>query len=291
MRIPSNQYQAVMRFALSELKEIYPEDEIKAMLFILFDEFLGMQKAQYFINLDKGMSESELLKFNFAIKDLKKGRPIQHIIGHTWFLDHKILVNEHSLIPRPETEELVQIILQREKSSSKPLKILDMCTGTACIAIAIEKAMHPCEMVAADFKTEILELAKRNAILNKSDLQIEGFDLLKDSPEKLGKFDVIVSNPPYVLESEKKLMHQNVLKYEPASALYVDDKNPLLFYHQIIDLAKYCLNEHGRLYFEINETKGADLKEVLEKNSFHSIEIIKDFRNKNRFILAKKSSE
>lgn len=291
MRISSNQYQAVMQFALSELKEIYPTDEIKAMMYILFDEYLNVKKDQYFLNLQKGMSESELLKFNFAIKDLKKNKPLQHILGYSWFLDHKIWVNEHSLIPRPETEQLVQVIIEREQLNTLPLRILDMCTGTACIAIALDKALPNSQIVAADFKDEILKLATRNAKLNNSHVKLVNFDLLKDSAEIPGIFDVIVSNPPYVLESEKKQMHQNVLKYEPASALYVDDEDPLLFYHKIIELAKRSLKENGRLYFEINEGKGDELKEILENNSFHSVEILKDFRNKNRFIIAQRSSE
>ncbi|NPD47726.1 peptide chain release factor N(5)-glutamine methyltransferase [Lentimicrobium sp. S6] len=280
-----------MAFALEELSGIYPEEEIRAITLWLFEEFLEVERVDYQLNIDKGMSESELLKFNFAIKDLKKGKPIQHILGYTWFLDLKLQVNEHTLIPRPETEELVQYIISQEESNSA-LKILDIGTGSACIPLALEKAMPQNEYYGIDFKSEIIELAYKNSQAQNSNINLIQLDILKE--ELSGDYDVIISNPPYVLESEKKEMHKNVVDFEPESALYVKDSDPLLFYEKIILQAKKHLNINGRLYLEINERYGNELSELLNKHGFESIKILNDFRGRIRFCTAflrqKKSS-
>lgn len=269
-----------MAFAIEELSGIYPEEEIRAITLWLFEAFLGVGRVDFQLNLNKGMSESELLKFNFAIKDLKKGKPIQHVLGYTWFLDLKLQVNEHTLIPRPETEELVQVIISREKDKSD-LKILDIGTGTGCIPLALEKAMPQHKYFGVDFKSEIIDLAKRNAQTQKSNIQLTQVDILNEDLSQ--SFDVIISNPPYVLESEKEEMHKNVLDFEPKSALYVEDSSPLLFYERIIAQAKEHLNKGGRLYFEINEKYGSQLSKLIMKHGFKSTQILKDFRGKNRF--------
>lgn len=269
-----------MDFAMEELSGIYPEEEIRAITLWLFEDFLEVGRVDFQLNINKGMSESELLKFNFAIKDLKKGKPIQHVLGYTWFLDLKLQVNEHTLIPRPETEELVQLIIAEEKDKST-LKILDIGTGTGCIPLALEKAMPQHIYYGVDFKTEIIELAKSNAQTQNSNIKLEQLDILNEDLSQ--SFDVIISNPPYVLESEKAEMHTNVLNFEPESALYVDDSSPLLFYERIITQAKEHLNIGGRLYFEINEKYGSQLSKLLMKHGFKSTQILKDFRGKNRF--------
>lgn len=272
-----------MAFALEELSGIYPEEEIRAITIWLFEEFLGVGRVDYQLNLEKGMSESELLKFNFAIKDLKKGKPIQHILGYTWFLDLKLAVNKHTLIPRPETEELVQYIISKEKSKSG-LKILDIGTGTACIPLALEKAMPQHEYYGLDFKSEIIELAHKNVQTQSSNINLVQLDILKE--ELNGDYDLIISNPPYVLESEKKEMHKNVVDFEPESALYVKDSSPLLFYERIAEQAKWHLNFGGRLYFEINEKYGTEVSKLLKEQDFDSIKILNDFRGRIRFCTA-----
>jgi len=287
MRIPSNQYQAVMQHALQELKDSYPTEEIKAMMYWLFEEYLQVNKTQYLLNPQKGMSESELLKFNFAIKDLKKNKPIQYILGYTYFASLKILVNEHTLIPRPETEELVQIVYKGEQHHNQHLKVLDMCTGTGCIPIALQKKMPQHEYFGADFKTEILDLANTNAQRSNSAINFFKFDLLHDhdSPHR---FDIIISNPPYVLESDKTQMHRNILDFEPQTALFVDDNNALIFYNKILEFAKRSLKNSGRIYFEIHENKSEEMKELLQDFKYKMIETIQDFRGKIRFIKAQK---
>lgn len=276
-----------MSFALKELSNIYPPEEIKAIIYLLFEAYLGVGRAQYLLNPERGMSESDLLKMNFIIKKLKLGKPVQYLIGHTWFLGLRLLVNEHTLIPRPETEELVQLIISKEKEQP-PLKILDIGTGTACIPIGLAHSMPQHEYFGIDFKKEIIDLAQSNIDRNLSNIKLIQLDILKDNTDHLPQFDVIISNPPYVLESEKELMHENVVKYEPASALYVPNQSPLVFYERIMIFSQTHLKKGGKLYFEINENHGDTLTDSLSKMKFKNIQLIRDFRDRNRFVFCEK---
>lgn len=283
MRIASNAYKSVMNFALQELSDLYPADEIKSIVYYLFEEYLKLSKTDYILNPNKRMSESELLKFNFTIKDLKKGKPIQHILGYGYFNDLKFLVNKETLIPRPETEELVEMIIQNEKEK-EPLKVLDIGTGTGCIPISLALSMPQHHYSAIDFKDEIIHLAKQNAKLHQAQISFQILDILEASSKDLDSYDIIISNPPYVLESEKQIMHSNVVDYEPSSALYVNDEEALIFYEKIAKLAIKNLNSGGRLYFEINETKGKEVAELLESLGFEQIKAHKDLHSKYRFV-------
>lgn len=276
-----------MSFALKELSNIYPPEEIKAIIYLLFEAYLGVGRAQYLLNPERGMSESDLLKMNFIIKKLKLGKPVQYLIGHTWFLGLRLLVNEHTLIPRPETEELVQLIISKEKEQP-PLKILDIGTGTACIPIGLAHSMPQHEYFGIDFKKEIIDLAQSNIDRSLSNIKLIQLDILKDNTDHLPQFDVIISNPPYVLESEKELMHENVVKYEPASALYVPNQSPLMFYERIMIFSQTHLKKGGKLYFEINENHGDTLTDSLSKMEFKNIQLIRDFRDRNRFVFCEK---
>jgi len=275
-----------MDFGLNELKNIYPINEIKSLIYFLFEEYLNVSKTDYILNSNKGMSESELLKFNFAIKDLKKGKPIQHILGYGYFNDLKFYVSKDTLIPRQETEELVEIIIQNEKHKDS-LSILDIGTGTGCIPISLALSMPKHQYSAIDFSDEIIHLAKKNATLQKVNISFQVLDILNAKENDLIKYDIIISNPPYVLESEKQNMHNNVVDYEPSSALYVQDNKALIFYEKIAKLALKCLNFGGRLYFEINESKGKEVVELLESLNFEQIRMHKDLNNKNRFITSR----
>jgi len=275
-----------MSFALSELSNIYPIEEIKALVYYLFEEFLHISKTDYILNKQKGMSESELLKFNFAIKDLKQGKPLQYILGYSYFNDLKFFVNPETLIPRQETEELVQLIIKKEKQE-KSLKILDIGTGTGCIPISLAKEMPQHQYSAIDFKEEIIQLAKKNANLNKVNISFQVLDILRASTEEIGFYDIIISNPPYVKESEKQKMHKNVLDHEPESALYVPDEKALLFYEKIIQIATQHLKPNGRLYLEINENKGKEMKVLLASEGFEQIMIHQDIHGKDRMLSAR----
>ena len=285
MRIASNKYSSVMSFALNELKDIYPESEIQALVYYLFEEFLGVNRTSYILNKQKGMSESELLKFNFALKDLKKGKPIQHILGFAYFLNRRFKVSKDTLIPRPETEELVQLI-QTDLKNLSHLKILDIGTGTGCIPISLALEMQQHQYFALDFKEEIINLAKENTALHQVKIDFKTLDILKAKNSDLQKYDIIISNPPYVLESEKATMHQNVTQYEPGSALYIPDEKALMFYEKITQLAATNLLANGKLYFEINERKAQAVISMLKSYGFYQISLHQDIHNKDRFIRA-----
>lgn len=288
MRIGTNKYSSIMSFAQKELAELYSSNEIKTLVYYLFEEYLGLDKAHYILNANNSMSESELLKFNFAIKDLKKGKPIQYILEHSHFCDLKFFVNNETLIPRQETEELVYHIIEMEKFRAK-LKILDIGTGTGCIPISLALNMPQHYYYGLDFKEEIITLAQKNADHHKVDISFRTLNILETSATELGEYDIIISNPPYVLESEKNEMHINVLKHEPSSALYVSDNDALLFYRKITSLASTSLKKGGRIYLEINQTKAKETKELLESSHFKNISIHQDIHSNNRYISAEKS--
>ncbi|RLD40233.1 MAG: peptide chain release factor N(5)-glutamine methyltransferase [Bacteroidetes bacterium] len=209
---------------------------------------------------------------------------MQHIIGTAPCLDYHFIVNEDVLIPRPETEELVDMISKSIKNNSKNVKILDIGTGSGCIAITLQKNTNS-SVTAIDISKESLKIAAKNAKLNNADINFIELDILdKDSWQGIDNdFDIIVSNPPYVRDLEKKLMNKNVLDYDPSLALFVEDNNPLIFYEAISKFAKLHLKANGTLWFEINEYLGQETKELIMKH-FNTAEIIKDFRGKERFI-------
>ena len=285
MRIPTNQYKSILSFAQKELTEIYPPEEIQSLVFLLFEDISELKKVDIILNLQKGVSESELLKYNFAIKDLKRGKPIQHILGYGWFDGLKFDVSPSTLIPRPETEELVQMLFEAENKFNN-LEIIDLGTGTGCIPISLKKRMPQHHFTAVDFSDEILKLAGKNALKHETPISIRLCDLLSPSTDFAGLWDVIISNPPYVLESDKSAMHPNVLNHEPSSALFVPDDNPLLFYKSILKFAGKHLNKGGRLYFEIHEKQGKNLLNLLIENHYNPFPVVADIFGKDRFVKA-----
>ena len=229
------------------------------------------------------LSESEMLTFHFAVKDLLKNKPIQYIIGETEFCDLKFKVNENVLIPRPETSELVYKIVERQKTKDKrQLSILDIGTGSGCIAISLAKNIPGSKVHALDISEKALEVAKENAINNNVDVTFINDDILSLKNNIDTKFDIIVSNPPYVRELEKADMRDNVLNWEPHNALFVSDNDPLIFYRNILEFAKTHLNENGEIWFEINEYLGKEMTDLCKEYGFSDIEIFKDFRGKER---------
>lgn len=285
MRIPSNRLRDVLKFAKSELNPFYGESEIRSFYYLLCEHFLDLDKTKVIMNPDYALSESELLKFNFAIKDLKTEKPIQYILGKTAFYDLTFKVNEHTLIPRPETEELVHWILEKE-NKELPLRILDIGTGSGCIPISLATHLPRAKIMGVDIAVEALKIAKFNNENLKTAVTFEPLDILNPqvSPDLI--LDVIVSNPPYVLESEKALMKKNVLDYEPAQALFVEDKDPLLFYKKIVFFAENHLISGGRLYFEINEKWGTELSALLKTHGYRHIELKQDLHDKTRMLSA-----
>lgn len=227
------------------------------------------------------MSESELLKFHYAIKDLKKFKPVQFITGSQFFYDNDFKVSEHTLIPRPETEELVDLIVKENTNFNG--RILDIGSGSGAIAISLDKALENSKVTAFDVSKKALETAEYNNSALKSNVNFQYQDILK--PTYIGEaFDIIASNPPYVLESEKELMQANVLEFEPHLALFVEDSDPLLFYKSIVQFCKSKLKSNGKLYFEINEKYGVETAKLLIDNNFSGVEVIKDMQGKDRIV-------
>ncbi|MES2838031.1 MAG: peptide chain release factor N(5)-glutamine methyltransferase [Bacteroidota bacterium] len=290
MKIRGNQIKQVIDFFHEELDAIFGKEEVEQFIYLSFNHFHNFSRIDLLQNKENRLSESELLKYNFVVKDLKKHRPIQYILGYTWFYDLKILVNDSVLIPRPETELLVQWILNDVKAINN-LVIVDVCTGSGCIALAIKNNLKTANVSAIDVSVEALKMAKQNATNLKLEVSFIELDVLKSNFSLqflANSLDVIVSNPPYVKQSEKSLMQANVLDYEPHLALFVDDEDALLFYRVIAQQAKNVLKTAGKLYFEINEALANDVIDLLKKEGFTNIELRKDLQGKDRMIKCEK---
>ncbi len=287
MKVTSNKISDVFRHYLQVLENLYASSEAKSFLYHLIDHFFKLTRLDIAKNPDARLNESELLKIHFAVKDLLNNKPIQHIIGNTNFCGFQFKVNSNVLIPRPETEELVELIVGDFLNINQEISILDIGTGSGCIAISLKKKMSVSVIYAVDVSKEALNMASENAKINEAEVVFSQLDILNNIDTKtLQKFDAIVSNPPYIRISEKQLMHKNVLDYDPEKALFVSDDDPLIFYRRIAELGLNHLNENGRLYFEINEAFGSEVIELLKKYQYLDIEIFKDFRGKDRFVSA-----
>ncbi len=286
MRISSNKVKDIIDFAFQELESLYEKNEIRSMIYSIIEHFTDYNLMKILTYKDElKVSESELLKINFAIKDLKKEKPLQQILGYCEFLDVKINLNHQVLIPRVETEEITQRIIQENKGR-KNLKIADLCCGSGCIAIALKKAFPDANVYAYDISEEAIEQSKENANLNKEKIYFFKENIFQNK-EKNQEFDIIVSNPPYVRESEKALMKNNVLLYEPHLALFVSDEDPLIFYKEILDFCNRNLAKNGKIYMEINENLAKET-ELLFKNFNYQTSVFKDIRGKDRLVFAKK---
>ena len=271
-----------------KLKDQYPPEEIQSFFSILSEKFLGYNRFQVSLNSEEIIKTEIIGYFEAALQRLANNEPVQYITGETEFFGLPFKVNEHTLIPRPETEELVAWILSNTKIKNKEkVTILDIGTGTGCIAISLAKNLPDAHLTAIDFSEKAIEIAKANADLNAVDVEFMVLDILQ-TKELHQNFDVIVSNPPYVRELEKKQMQENVIAFEPASALFVDEENPLVFYKKITQLAQNHLNTNGLLFFEINEYLGKEMILMMNNEGFTSVEVKKDIFKKDRMIQAKK---
>ncbi len=268
-----------------QLKSVYPQTEIDTFFFFLIDEYLELKRIDLTLRPDFEISSDKRILLDEALVRLKKEEPIQYILTKTEFYGLPFKVNQNTLIPRPETEELVEWIINEIDKNQESLSILDIGTGTGCIPISLKKHLPKATVNAIDVSEEALKIAKQNAILNKVEISFIHQDILKT--EKLSaKFDIIISNPPYVRELEKVEIKNNVLKNEPHLALFVEDNNPLIFYKKIADLAKNSLTKTGLLFFEINQYLGIETVEMLKNKGFTHIELRKDLFGNNRMIKA-----
>ncbi|MEN8776360.1 MAG: peptide chain release factor N(5)-glutamine methyltransferase [Polaribacter sp.] len=287
-----------------KLSEIYPQTEIDSFFFILIEELLGLQRIDTVLKPDFIIENEILNNLKNIISRLKKEEPIQYILGKTAFYGLPFLVNKNTLIPRPETEELVEWILKeiqelRIKIQKESLSILDIGTGTGCIPISLAKNLKNETISAIDVSSNALKIAKQNASLNNVTIDFFELDILQaENLNKLSvsaqskthsnnKYDIIVSNPPYVRELEKVEIKNNVLNNEPHLALFVDNENPLIFYKKIADLAKSHLTKNGLLFFEINQYLSNETVTMLKEKEFTNIELKKDLFGNDRMIQAR----
>lgn len=275
-------------YIVRTLKSIYSETESFHLAQIIFTDILNISKTEIFINPDLPLNKSQLKKIDMAVKRLLNNEPIQYIAGFCHFHDLKFFVNNNVLIPRSETEELVSLILRETKTDSP--SVLDIGTGSGCIAVSIQKSLPFSKVIAFDINKKIIALAKKNAKINSTHVKFKIKNLFTITPKdfKTEYFDIIVSNPPYVKRSEKKYIHKRVLDYEPSSALFVPDNDPLLYFRTIIEKTLIFLKNEGKFYFEINENSGAEIVSLLEKFNLQDICLYQDIHDKNRFVSAKK---
>lgn len=287
MRVKIQTIKDIRSCLADELHEIYQEPEKNAIVSLIIMTLLGTSKLHQIYNSDQPVS-NELSEKVFRICDeLKTGKPVQYVLGETAFYDCTIKLNSSVLIPRQETEELVHLIINENKNFTG--EIIDFGTGSGCIAIALAANLKGANITGIDISPEALSLASGNAILNNVNIRFMLADILNFNTEKFGKAEIIVSNPPYIRQSEKKLMNRNVLDFEPHQALFVDNSDPLIFYREILKIAEKILNPGGRVYFEINEAMGSSMYDLMIEFGYKNAGIIKDINGKERFVKGTKN--
>ena len=279
-------FSELREYIYHKLEILYPKSEINAFYFILLKHYGKYSKPTILANSDTLLTEDIAQPILQAIRELQTAKPIQYILGETEFFSNRFFVNENVLIPRPETEELVDWVLQEYPEKSQKIKILDVGTGSGCIAISLAKALPNAVVTAIDISKGALKVAKRNAELNSVVTHFLQQDILRIETLP-NKYDIIISNPPYVRELEKKEIRHNVLEYEPHLALFVPNNNPLLFYDKIATLAQQSLNPNGSLFFEINQYLGQEMQTLLEQKHFTEITLRQDLFGNDRMIKAK----
>lgn len=270
---------------LHELDSLYDKKEIESFFYLVLEKIHHIKRIDLALNPEMEMDKTQLKQWEAIVVELKKQKPIQYILGETEFYGLPFLVNENTLIPRPETEELVEWIIKSTKHEVRDtkLKILDIGTGSGCIPISLKKNLPNAIITAIDVSQEALFTAKSNAQQNNVEVSFIQKNIL-ETLDLEEQFDVIVSNPPYVRNLEKAEIKPNVLEFEPHLALFVDDNDALLFYRKIGELARKNLSENGTLFFEINQYLGKETVALLDNLGFKNIELKKDIYGNNRMI-------
>ena len=268
---------------ISELSSIYEMDELNSVFNLLSEDYLKIPRSKILLADEIDLNESNQNLFSSALERLKTHEPIQYVLEKTTFMNLEFKVNSSVLIPRPETEELVRLMLKEDLDGKE---VLDIGTGSGCIAISLTKNLHNAKVSALDISKDALEVALENAELNNVNIEFIHADIFEYKSDK--KYDVIVSNPPYVLESEKMLMKQNVLNYEPEIALFVDDINALKYYESIIKFSLNNLDSQGQIFFETNENYKDELNKLAQNYEYNIIEFKLDINDKNRFLILSK---
>lgn len=286
MFIKDNSIHSVINYFEEKLSETFSSREIKLIARSFISKRLGWKASDFISRKEEKVSESDLLFFREKIKQLLSGVPFQYVLGETFFYNILLKTDKRALIPRPETEELVDWIVNEHKDQ-KDLKILDIGTGSGCIPLAIKSVMPKFQVTGVDVDSEALSLAKENAISLNLEVDFIQHDIL--SSEDLDReWDMIVSNPPYIPLKEKSQMAKHVIEYEPELALFTTNENPLVFYEKIADFAALKLSKDGWLYFEIHESNADKVVQLLENRNFQSITVKKDLQGKDRMIRCKR---
>jgi len=270
---------------VTRMSVLYPQHEAGNMANMLIRHYFGLSRAMQQMQINRRLSESEMLIVHKAVNRLLAAEPIQYVLGSTEFCGLELEVASEVLVPRPETEELVDIIIK--DNQNEDIDILDIGTGSGCIALALKNRFSHSHVTAIDISEKALEMARKNAGNHDLTIEFRQCNILDTEPclnLLKRKFHIIVSNPPYVLQKEKEQMADNVLRYEPHVALFVEDNDPLLFYRKIMHFALRALEPGGKLYFEINENYAEETASLFDKDTFGIPKILTDFRGKNRFL-------
>jgi len=287
MAVKLQTFKDIRNYLSGELSELYPLREAESIADAVILKVFGINRLSYILkgnDLIAGRRKTE--KIVRYCNELKTGKPLQYVTGETLFHDHIIKVCRGILIPRPETEELVDFVVKENKGFTG--SIIDIGTGSGAIAIALAANFPSARITGVDISGIAIKMAIRNAMNNNVAVTFLKADIFKIIPSVLPMFDLIISNPPYVRDSERKYMKNNVLGFEPHGALFVPDSDPLKYYNAILKLADQILNPRGSVYFEINEAMGKQVSEILELHKFSEIKIIKDLDGKNRIAKGKK---
>lgn len=274
---------------VDDLFHLYDADEIRQLYYLLVENRFGWSKATYLLNRQSPLSEEDATWLMFALSELRQPKPIQYMLGYAWFMGVKFAVSPAVLIPRPETEELVQLIVNHHRAEEAPLRIIDIGTGSGCIAIALKLALPQAHVYALDVSDDALGVAKRNAENLSADVDFIRADILEWELifQSEQQFDIVVSNPPYITLAEQYDMHSNVLEHEPHLALFVEGDAPLLFYEHIAAFASHHLLPNGSLYVEINRNYGQEVSKLFRKKGFESVTLHRDMQGADRIVHAK----
>lgn len=294
MEIHSNLLSDVVAFYKKELAAIYTESELQNITNWIFEKQLKLTSSQTILNPSFRVNQSDLIILEQMCYKLKAHKPIQYVLGEAEFYHLKFKVNQNVLIPRPETEELVDMVIKKFKTSTQTLNILDISTGSGCIPISIKKNISAANVYGLDVSIAALEIAGHNAVANKVDVNLFKADVLAENVAEIilnqtknQKIDVLISNPPYVLQSEKDGLEPRVKNYEPHLALFVADNDPILFYRKIAQLAKNILTTNGNLYFECHTLYAEAVYQLLTEMKFNEVNLLKDMAGMTRFVIAK----
>ncbi len=278
--------QAAIQYSIEQLKIIYAEGEAIAITKLVMENLTGFRSTDGYYEKEKIFSSEQVIRLNNILDRLLTHEPVQYVLNESWFYGFKFYVDRNVLIPRPETEELVDWIITDYRFPIDKLKILDVGTGSGCIPIILKKELGTAETWSCDISEAALKVAKKNAITNNTDINFLQLDFLdKQQWQQLHFFDLIVSNPPYIPEKDKEEMQANVLQYEPATALFVQDNDPLVFYKAIAEFGKTHLNKNGSIYLEIHENLGETILQLFGENGYIT-KLKKDMQGKDRMIKA-----